>query len=57
MQVFEAKNTRIMAIGEMKIQGVSADYGNMVKLQIGGHAIFVQDLFTGPLIYARRTWA
>ena len=50
-QVFEAEDAGIVAVREMKVQGISADDGNVSEGQIIRNAFVLEDPFTGPFVH------
>ena len=46
-----------MPVGEMEVQGISADDRNGRKSDVVRDLVIIEDLFTRPLIYAGRARA
>ena len=53
-EVFEAEYARVVGVGEVKVQSVAADNGDMGEAQIVGDGVCFDHFFARPLVYAAR---
>ncbi len=56
-KVLKTKDAGVMLVGENEVQGVSADNGGRVDLDVLRYRIVNEHLLARPFIYAHRAWA